>query len=87
MQQPTATPSKLEQAAEAVRRHKAELDNSTATYNFHTKMAATAFDEVKKHQRNLDQAKNNLSTVASQTGAGASVTVPKPIKQSAIQGA
>ena len=70
---PTA-PLSLEQAVDSVRRHQGELDNAQVTYNFHTKMAASAFDEVKKHQRNLDQAQQNLARVASKTPAAAGNT-------------
>jgi hypothetical protein len=78
-------PSNLEQAAEAVRRHQSEVDNAEATYNFHTKMAISAFDEVKKHRRNLEQAEKNLSRAASQTGAGVPAITPNNIKNNTLK--
>lgn len=78
--------SNLEQAAEAVRRHQAELNNATATMNFHTRMGASAHDEVKKHERNLKQAQDNLSRVASQTGTGVPVTTPNNLNKNIKQG-
>lgn len=89
MQQQTATQkTNLDVAADLVRRHKAELDNAETTYNFHTKMAATAFDEVKKHKRNLTTAQEHLAKVAASpsSGAGASVIAPKPQPTTLIQG-
>lgn len=94
MATPIQTPNKvqapltLEQAAAAVRQHKAELDQAETAVGFHQRMMNSASDEVKKHRRNLDAAKEALSRVAStKTGAGASVIAPKTTtKTPLIQG-
>lgn len=77
----------LEQAVEAVRKNKAALDDAETTMNFHTKMAASAHDEVKKHKRNLEVAERSLANAAAspKTGAGSSVIAPKP-QPTLIQG-
>lgn len=68
--------SSLESAAERVRLLKTELAGAEVNYNFHNKMASSAFDEIKQHRRNLEQAEQALVREATRT-PGAPVPGPR----------
>ena len=70
------TMSDLDEAAAKVRRLRAEVVSAETAHNFHTQMAASAFDELKKHRRNLTEAEAALVKEAQKT-PGAPVPGPR----------
>lgn len=59
--------STLDDAAQKVRRLKAEVNSAETAEKFHIDMAASARDELKSHRRNLEQAEKALIAEANKT--------------------
>lgn len=59
--------STLDDAAQQVRRLKAEVNSAETAEKFHIDMAASARDELKVHRRNLEQAEKVLIKEAYKT--------------------